>query len=644
LSFNGIAQIDKAKFLKEFEAADIKAKVKLLAGKEYWEIQSIYPIIKDTLEKIRTKIYLNSKSKEAKFLFDKIDVSREIYLMRFSKAVLILENSLNSNTSDIYDSLYCYSKLKEVCISLSNLNKAIEANTRYDELAMRTNDKKYINQITKKSKVYDVFGLNQQAIIEKRKEFAEEIKFKKHDTDYIASYYNDQGVYYNRLKKSDSALFYFRIADEIITKKLSYTTNKPNYQFFKGLIEGNMALAYANNGEYKKAIPFLIADVYYSKKVNDLESAFNSCELLSKCYIKLNQLNMAQRYADTALELSILHAKPRVILKLLLMQAELLDAQGNSSQSVLKYKTYLQLKDSVTNKEKELQLINQQVALDIQNKDLEITQKNKLIQNAEIEEEKSNTFKAYLMAGLLIMIVIIGFLFYFNKSSKKREYDLELKNEKIQVQNKQIEHSLKEKELLLKEIHHRVKNNLQIISSVINLQADKVKEKKLKEILSELKLRISSIALTHQMLYQSGTTSNVLLHEYLQNLISQIYKSYENEKIKVNFDTNNKEFIINIDTAIPLGLLVNEIMTNAFKHAFKSKESGTIDITTSVSGANVTLVIKDNGDGLPNNHQEKMDNPTTLGFELISILNNQLNLKMEIQNKDGAQFTLNFTI
>ena len=171
-----------------------------------------------------------------------------------------------------------------------------------------------------------------------------------------------------------------------------------------------------------------------------------------------------------------------------------------------------------------------------------------------------------------------------------------------------------------------------------------MKEKKLKEILSELKLRISSIALTHQMLYQSGTTSNVLLHEYLQNLINQIYHSYENEKIKMNFTTNTKEFIINIDTAIPLGLLVNEIMTNAFKHAFKNKESGTIDITASVSGNKVALVIKDNGVGLPEDFQAKMNNPTTLGFELISILNNQLNLKMDIQNNNGAQFTLNFAI
>lgn len=643
LILNTRAQIDKAKFLKDFYSADVKGKVKLVASVEFESIKDIYPKIADTLETIKTKVYAKSSSKEAKFLFDKIESSRAIYERRFSNAAIILEKSLGTNVSDIHDSLYCYLKLKDLFINLSNLNKSMEANTMFDKLALRSGEKKYINQITKKSKIYDVFGLNQQAIIEKRKEFANEIKAKQNDTDYVASYYNDQGVYFNRLKQSDSALVYFKTADEIITKKLSYTSNKPHYQFFKGLIEGNMALAYANNGDYKKAIPFLKADVYYSKKVNDLESAFNSCILLSRCYIKLKELTPAQKYADSAVQINAIHTQPRIKLKLLFLLGELYDALGNANQSLVNYKAYLQLKDSVTDKEKEWQLINQQVALDIKRQDLEIAQKNQLIQNAEIADEKNKVYRAYLTAGLIILIIIIGFLFYLNKNSKKREYDLEFKNEKILLQNKQIENSLKEKELLLKEIHHRIKNNLQIISSVINLQSDKIKEGQLKEILSELKLRISSIALTHQMLYQKGTTNHVLLHEYLQNLITQIYKSYENENIKVNFETNSKDCIINIDTAIPLGLLINEIMTNAFKHAFKGKDAGTIQITAKVSERNVELIIKDDGVGLPKDYQDKLNKPATLGFELISILKEQLNIKMDVSCNNGTQFNLRFT-
>ena len=319
-----------------------------------------------------------------------------------------------------------------------------------------------------------------------------------------------------------------------------------------------------------------------------------------------------------------------------------MDALGNASQAVVKFKSYMNLKDSISNREKELQLINQQVALDIQKKDSELSEKSELIKNAVINEGKQKVFRAYLMAGLIITIILVGFLFYTNNNSKKREEELEIKNQQIQIQNKQIETSLNEKELLLREIHHRVKNNLQIINSVINLQSDKTQNGELNEVLSELKGRISSIALTHQMLYQKGTSSSVILCEYLQNLISQIYTSYESEHIKVNFNCTNKDFIINIDTAIPLGLLVNEIMTNAFKHAFKKTKNGIIDINANVSLKHVELTIKDNGVGLPENYNEIMNKPTSLGFELIAILVDQIDAKMDIENTNGTCFVLNF--
>lgn len=643
------SQVDHIKFLKDFNAADRKGKVKLVAGVDFCELKDIYPQLKDTLELIRRKIFTNSSSKEAKFLFDKIDVSMYMCNKQFSKAAILVESSLSSHVRDVYDSLHCYKQLKEAFINLNNLNKAIEANTMFDKLATRTKQKEYLIQITRKSKIYDAFGLNQQAVIEKRKEFLEEYPMRKNDTDFVAGYLNDMGVYFNRMKMSDSAIPYFTKATELITKKLSYTPNKPNYQFFKGLIEGNMAFAYTNNGEYKKALPYLKTDIYFSKRVNDMESAFNSCILLSRCYIKLQQMNFAQQYADSAERISLAYTQPRIRLKLLYLQGELMDALGNASQAVIKFKSYMNLKDSISNREKELQLINQQVALDIQKKDSELSEKSELIKNAVLNEGKQKVFRAYLMAGLIITIILVGFLFYTNTNSKRREEELEIKNQQIQIQNKQIETSLNEKELLLREIHHRVKNNLQIINSVINLQSDKTQNGELNEVLSELKGRISSIALTHQMLYQKGTSSSVVLCDYLQNLIAQIYTSYESEHIKVNFSCTNKDFIINIDTAIPLGLLVNEIMTNAFKHAFKEtpaspagRKNGIIDINANVSFNQVELTIKDNGVGLPENYNDLMNKPPSLGFELITILVDQIDAKLEIVNTNGTCFLIKF--
>lgn len=624
--------------------ADLKGKVKLVAGVEFDKIKDIYPLIKDTLEKIRSKVFTNSSSKEARFLFDKIDISQDLYYNRFSEAAIKLENSLSTNALSIHDSLFCYQKLKQVFIKLGNLNKSIEANTFYDKLAKRINKQEYLNDVVRKSKIYDMFGLNKQAIIEKRKEIAEDIINRKNDTDYIVGYYNDIGVYFNRLKNSDSALVLFNKANELVSKKLSYTSNKEHYRFFKGLIEGNMALAYVNKGDNRRALPLLKKDIYYSKRVCDFESAFNSCVLISQCYIKLKESRSAQLYADTALQLCNTLNRPKVTLKLLLLQGELLDHLGQASQAVVKYRTYISLKDSISDSEKEMLLINQQVALDIQNKDLEILEKNTLLQNSKINEEKQKAFRAYLMAGLIILIIIIVFLFYTNNNSKKREYELSQKNGQIQKQNKQIETTLKEKEILLREIHHRVKNNLQIISSVINLQADKITDSKLKEILDELKLRISSIALTHQMLYQKESVNTVLMDDYLRNLVKQIVGSYDDHSVDVDLNIDRQNILMNIDTAIPLGLLVNEIITNSFKHAFKNKQSGKITVTVKATGKFIELSIKDNGVGLPANYMELIEKPKSLGFELITILTDQLNAQLEIVNNNGAEFKLNFTV
>ncbi len=636
------AQFDTNKFLKDFNEADRKGKVKLAAGINFKQLSEVYPEIKDTLDLIRRKIFSNSSSKEAKFLFDKIDANLYIGNTQYSKAAILMESCLSSHVRDVHDSLYCYAVLKDAFINLSNLNKAVDANIWFDRLAKRSGDKKYIGMITKKSWMYNAFGLNQQAINERKREFLEEYNVRSNDTDYIASYNNDVGVYFNRLKKSDSAIAYFSVADALITKKLSYTSNKQHYQFFKALIEGNMALAYTNKGEFQKALPFLKTDFYFSKRVKDMESAFNAGVLISRCYVNLKQMRLAALYADSSAGIMKIYAKPRMKLKFLFLEGELADASGNSSLAIERFKSYMNLKDSISNSEKELQLINQQVALDIQKKDNELLEKTELIKNAEINEGKQKVFRAYLMAGLIITIILIGFLFYTNKNSKRREEELEMKNQQIQIQNRQIESSLKEKEMLLREIHHRVKNNLQIINSVINLQAEKTQENELNEVLSELKGRISSIALTHQMLYQKGTTTNVVLCEYMQMLIAQIHGSYNHESVKVSYHCNNQEFVISIDTAIPLGLLVNEIMTNSYKHAFKKKMDGVINIENHISGKHVMLTIKDNGTGLPKNYKETLEKPTSLGFELIAILIEQIEAKMEIENDGGASFKISF--
>jgi two-component sensor histidine kinase len=241
-----------------------------------------------------------------------------------------------------------------------------------------------------------------------------------------------------------------------------------------------------------------------------------------------------------------------------------------------------------------------------------------------------------LLAGVLILSLIIVFLFINNRMFKKRETQLQIKNKQIRNQNAQIEQSLKEKEALIKEIHHRVKNNLQIITSRLNLQMSKLDDEKTAAILFEAKQRINAIALTHQMLYQKTTISNINVGEYVENLVKQIEATVTTTGIQLVTDIVPTESRLPIDGAVPLGLIINELVTNAYKHAFPLGKKGTITVALIKNEETYTIVVKDNGIGVSDDFEK--GESKTLGMELVFILIEQLDSKLIIENENGSSF------
>ena len=200
--------------------------------------------------------------------------------------------------------------------------------------------------------------------------------------------------------------------------------------------------------------------------------------------------------------------------------------------------------------------------------------------------------------------------------------------------------SLKEKELLLREIHHRVKNSLQIISSLLSLQASEFDDNLIIEKYKESENRIHTIALIHENLYQSTDISNIDFKNYLEILIDDIMYSYkvDREMIKTVLDLNDYE--LGIETAIPVGLIINELVSNALKHAFKSGEKGEIKIVLEKYDDTYTLTVQDNGIGLPDDiHPE---NSKSLGLMLVNALVTQLEGKMSFEVKNGTSFKIIF--
>jgi len=229
---------------------------------------------------------------------------------------------------------------------------------------------------------------------------------------------------------------------------------------------------------------------------------------------------------------------------------------------------------------------------------------------------------------------------HVKKIKNKVEIPAFLERKKIE---EKLSASLNEKEFLIKEIHHRVKNNLQIISSLLNLQADGILDKETKEKYTESISRIKSMAIIHELLYQSKDLSNIKIKDYLEELVSYITNTYNlGKEIKVNLTVDVKHKFIDLDKAIPCGIIINELLSNAFKHAFeKNKKDGLINIVFHENNKNYTLTVSDNGIGLPESVNVKTS--ATLGLQLINSLVEQLDGQLNINTDKGTSFVISFS-
>ena len=204
----------------------------------------------------------------------------------------------------------------------------------------------------------------------------------------------------------------------------------------------------------------------------------------------------------------------------------------------------------------------------------------------------------------------------------------------------QIENSLKEKEVLLKEIHHRVKNNLQIIISLLNLQTGYIKDEGTLKTLKDGQSRVRSMALVHERFYQSEELTEINFSEYIEKLCQFLYQSYGDKTDRISLQVEGDKIKFDMDTAMPCGLLVNEIVSNAYKYAFPGQRSGRILIRLKRVNEKVVLLVEDNGAGLPEDFD--IDNSQSLGMQLIQALTSQLDGELVVKREKGLSFEVSF--
>jgi two-component system, sensor histidine kinase PdtaS len=258
-------------------------------------------------------------------------------------------------------------------------------------------------------------------------------------------------------------------------------------------------------------------------------------------------------------------------------------------------------------------------------KQLQNEQQLRAAQSSTLQKERN--LRLALVGGL--GIALLSGIVIFSLFRRQRR-----KNKIIQKQSDELQ-------VLMKEIHHRVKNNLQIISSLLDLQSLSIKDKEASEAIKESKNRVQSMALIHQNLYGEGNIKSIRVKEYIDNLVSALCSSYDINDEKVKITTDIDDLTLDIDTMIPLGLVLNELVSNALKYAFRDHETGALHIALKKKGEDLQLKVNDNGAGFP----EGLDPHTgkSFGLKMIRAFAQKLKARLHIYNQQGACIEMHIT-
>lgn len=305
----------------------------------------------------------------------------------------------------------------------------------------------------------------------------------------------------------------------------------------------------------------------------------------------------------------------------LLMLSKAYEGAGNYANSLAYYKQYTLSIDSLYNQGQEMALFDLTSKYENEKKEAQIatlSETNALI-NSEIRVQR------LFLIGLVIGALALGVFIYLLRSF----------NKKLSARNATIEKSVEEKNILLREIHHRVKNNLQVISSLLKLQTVYIKDVNAVQAITEGRSRVQAMAILHQNLYGDSSLTGVNIETYFENLIQGLFDTYNINEDKIKLVKNITPIMLDVDTVIPLGLISNELISNALKHAFNESLSGKIDVSLKEVDGVLVLKISDDGIGYISGNE----NPG-FGSKLIQTLSDKMNASLDITNDHGCTVTI----
>lgn len=551
------------------------------------------------------------------------------------------EKSLRE-TNELYNSLAEYPlKTQMLILDLMDTNyskldlyeRQFEIRSKKRELGLSDNIKFY--------DIYSNLGQYNKAM----KDYISEQKNLVSEDDFFAKavYNNDVGNYLRLDKSVPTALSYFKKANAFMevyfNDILQERTEEELVQAYllKAKIVGNIGKCYVLDKNYDRALGYFnesieIVDKYNKGKFSS-DYIENSLERV-ECYVQLNDFENATDYLSQI-------EKPRKIANIIKknrLYAAYYDRTGDYRASTNYLKLNVRIRDSID--QKDSNIINQQLTT-VLNQNLEnsknmLEQQKLALEKSRIDIiEKDRSFTTVFMSLIFTLLGLAGMVYAYLKSIKSQRL--------IAEQKHIIENALVEKDSLLKEIHHRVKNNLQMVSSLLSLQTKNTKSRAVIDALEEGKSRVKAMALIHQKLYQNDDLSVIEMQSYIESLISSVQSVYKKggHNIQITVDAEGVE--LDIDRAIPFGLILNELVSNSFKYAFPTSDlNGKIYIhLRKLVGEQGFFEYRDNGVGLPEDTEERTS--SSMGIRLMNRLANQLQTNLNTdKTSDGVRFWFNF--
>jgi len=387
------------------------------------------------------------------------------------------------------------------------------------------------------------------------------------------------------------------------------------------------------------------------KKLKEQESGNNINLILYpsiiRYLIKSAQYTKARNYVADYKKISEKNKDKKKLQEIHLILFQLDSIESNFLSAIHEYKLQEKYKDSLFSQEKNKQIAELQIKFETEKKDKDLVlkeQQNKLLRKqGELQKtklSKANLLKNIGFGSMVLFLIIIVLLYTGYRIKHKTNRILESQKGEINQKNAILQKLVVEKEWLLKEIHHRVKNNLQMVMSLLKVQSHHLKDPAVISAIKESQNRIHSMSLIHKKLYQSENVMSVNMSVYIQELVEYFQSTFDMGR-GIQFSLDLEAIELDTSQAVPLGLILNEAITNSIKHAFVNKESGLISLSfKNIDGNYLKMSVKDNGIGISADLNDFDFN--SLGMKLIRGFSNDLDAKLVIKNENGLLIDIEF--